>query len=51
MADMPKRSKIQITLTPEQKEQINQATGQEVRVVELDPEELEQRIAPVLPRC
>jgi hypothetical protein len=37
---------IKITPTPEQKEQIRQATGKEVTALKI--EELEQRLAPVL---
>jgi hypothetical protein len=51
MAEKTKQSKIQIRLTPEQKDQINRATGKEVQAVELDPEDLEERIAPIRPRC
>ena len=38
---------IRLTLTPEQKEQVRQATGKEAETVELSVEELEERIAPV----
>ena len=41
---------FRITLTPEQKEQVRQATGQEAEVVELSIEELEERIAPMKAR-
>jgi hypothetical protein len=37
---------IRMTLTPEQKEQIQKATGKDVEVLELSVEELEERIAP-----
>jgi hypothetical protein len=51
MANETKKPKIQIALTSEQREQLKQATGTDVKVVELDAEELEERIAPVTPRC
>jgi hypothetical protein len=41
---------FRITLTPEQKEQVRQATGKEAEVVELSIEELEERIAPMKAR-
>lgn len=37
---------IKLTLTPEQKEQLKSATGQDTDAVELQVEELEDRIAP-----
>jgi len=44
----PQRNKrtIKIELTPEQKEQIKQASGKEVAALELKPETLEDRTAP-----
>jgi uncharacterized small protein (DUF1192 family) len=38
---------FRITLTPEQKEQVRNATGRDADVVELSIEELEERIAPL----
>ena len=38
---------VKIELTPEQKEQIAQATGKQVPVVELKLEVLEARLAPM----
>jgi hypothetical protein len=46
MADKTGKAPIRIELTSEQKEQIKQATGQEVVAVELAPESLEERVAP-----
>ena len=37
---------FRITLTPEQKDQVRQATGKDADAVELSVEELEERIAP-----
>jgi hypothetical protein len=37
---------IRMTLTPEQKQQIQKATGKDMEVLELSVEELEERIAP-----
>lgn len=37
---------IKLTLTPEQKAQLKSATGQDADAVELQVEELEDRIAP-----
>jgi hypothetical protein len=39
-----------LRLTPEQQEQVRQATGKMGDTLELSIEELEQRIAPSLPR-
>jgi len=39
---------IRIELTPEQKQQIRNATGQDIEAFEFTAEELEQRIAPRL---
>jgi hypothetical protein len=39
---------IRIELTPEQKEQLRKATGQDIAAFEFTAEELEQRIAPRL---
>lgn len=43
-----KRPSIRIELTAEQKKQIKDASGEEVSALEFTPEELEQRIAPML---
>jgi hypothetical protein len=43
---MSGKPSTQITLTPEQKEQIPQATGKEVTALKLQP--LEERFAPAL---
>jgi hypothetical protein len=40
------KEQFRIKLTPEQKAQIQQATGKEAEAVELSVEELEERIAP-----
>jgi hypothetical protein len=40
------RTMIPIELTPEQKEQVRQATGKAAAVPEMTPERLEERIAP-----
>jgi hypothetical protein len=37
-------------LTPEQKDQVRQATGRDAEVIELSVEELEERIAPATAR-
>jgi hypothetical protein len=44
MADEKKH--LRIALTPEQKSQIQEATGKSAEAIELSVEELEQRIAP-----
>ena len=46
MSDKARKPAIKINLTPEQKEQIKQATGLEMSQLELSPEELEERVAP-----
>jgi hypothetical protein len=46
MAEKTKKSAIKIELTPEQREQIKQATGLDVSSLELTPEALEERVAP-----
>jgi uncharacterized small protein (DUF1192 family) len=38
---------FRLTLTPEQKTQVRQATGKDAEAVELSVEELEERIAPM----
>jgi hypothetical protein len=43
---MQKTSTVQITLTPEQQQQILNATDQKVRQVRLNVEQLEERLAP-----
>jgi hypothetical protein len=40
------RGSVQLKLTPEQQEQIRQATGKLTDTLELSIEELEERIAP-----
>lgn len=45
MSDEQRRS-IRIDLTSEQREQIKEALGKEVAALDLNAEELEQRIAP-----
>ena len=47
---MTGKDSFRMTLTPEQKEQIRQATGKEADVIELSVEELEERIAPLTRR-
>jgi len=45
---MKKESEIvRIDLTPEQKEQVKKQTGKDAAALELNVEELEERIAPV----
>jgi uncharacterized small protein (DUF1192 family) len=41
---------FRMTLTPEQKEQVRKGTGKDADAIELSVEELEERIAPALPR-
>jgi hypothetical protein len=41
------KDQVRIKLTPEQKAQVQNATGKEAEAVELSVEELEERIAPV----
>ena len=43
---MSNDKRIKLELTPEQKEQIRQATGEDASVIEFSVEELEERIAP-----
>lgn len=38
---------IRIDLTPEQKEQVKRQTGKDAAAIELNVEELEERIAPI----
>ena len=38
---------VKIELTPEQRNQIREATGKDANVIEFSVEELEERIAPV----
>ena len=40
------KKNIKIVLTPEQKSQLEKSTGKSVDALELNAEELEQRIAP-----
>ena len=48
MAEKTHKSTIKIELTPEQMEQIRQATGKEVSALEIPVETLEDRIAPAM---
>jgi hypothetical protein len=48
MAEKGKPPTIQIVLTPEQRDQVQQLTGKKVEVLELEPEKLEGRIAPTV---
>ena len=41
---------IQFKLNEEQKEQVRQATGKQADALELSVQELEERIAPALPK-
>lgn len=41
---------FRMTLTPEQKAQVRRSTGRDAEAIELSVEELEERIAPALPR-
>ncbi|MFL5496244.1 MAG: hypothetical protein ACJ8DC_17800 [Gemmatimonadales bacterium] len=41
------RNSVLLTLTPDQKRQVKAATGKDAETLELDVEELEQRIAPM----
>ena len=43
---MTKSERIHIDLTSDQRQQIKDASGQEITALELNAEELEQRIAP-----
>jgi uncharacterized small protein (DUF1192 family) len=47
---MTASTNFRMTLSPEQKEQVRKATGKDAEVIELSVEELEERIAPALPR-
>ena len=42
------KSTIRIELTAAQREQIKQATGKEVSSLELEPETLDERVAPTM---
>ncbi len=42
------RSSVLLTLTPEQKRQVKAAIGKDAETLELDVEELEQQIAPMM---
>lgn len=44
-----KRPSIRIELTDEQRKQIKAASGEDVSALEFTQEELEQRIAPLVP--
>jgi len=41
-----RKDQFRIELTPEQKDQVRNATGKDAEAVELSVEELEERIAP-----
>ena len=45
---MEKKERIRIELTDEQKKQVKDASGEEVTALEFTPQELEQRIAPIV---
>ena len=45
---MEKKETIRIELTDEQKQQIKDASGQDVQALEITAQELEQRIAPIM---
>lgn len=45
---MEKKDRVRIELTEEQKKQIKDASGEDVTALEFLPQELEQRIAPVI---
>jgi hypothetical protein len=45
---MSKQKRVRIDFTPEQREQIKQASGQDCDTMELTVDELEQRVAPSL---
>lgn len=45
---MNKDERIRIELTDEQKEQIKEVVGQEVKALDFSAKELEERIAPVV---
>ena len=44
---MADQKHVRIELTDEQKAQVKAATGKDARAIELNAEELEQRIAPI----
>ena len=44
---MSDQKPVRLELTDEQKAQVKAATGKDARAIELDVEELEQRIAPM----
>lgn len=47
---MSDQKHIRLELTEEQKAQVKAATGKDARAIELNAEELEERIAPMTPR-
>ena len=47
---MEKQPSIRIELTPEQKKQIKDASGEECSFFEFTLQELEERVAPVRPK-
>ncbi len=50
MATTQGKEPVHIKLTPEQREQVRQATGKNAEAIELTAQELEERIAPLLAR-
>ena len=44
---MDAKDSFRLTLTPEQQDQVRQATSKDAEAIELSVEELEERIAPV----
>jgi hypothetical protein len=46
---MADQKHVRLELTDEQKAQVKAATGKDARAIELNAEELEQRIAPTKP--
>ncbi len=44
---MANRSSVRLVLTPEQREQVRQATNKDAEALELSVQELEERIAPM----
>jgi hypothetical protein len=46
---MSEQKHIRLELTEEQKAQVKAATGKDARALELNVDELEERIAPLLP--
>lgn len=46
---MSEQKPVRLELTEEQKAQVKAATGKDARAIELNAEELEERIAPMTP--